>query len=260
MDRKTQLNIWYFVAAFIAFSLLQGFYQASKQYTTIPYSQFETLLNQDKIDKVWIEQNTIQGTLKKVEKHGLKQFVTTRVTPDLAARLDQHHVTYFGEVPNTWLPDILSWVLPTLLFFGVWMFVIRRFGQQGLGGGLMAIGKSRAKIYVEKDTKVTFADVAGVEEAKDELKEIVDFLRDPKAYGRLGARIPKGILLIGPPGTGKTLLARAVAGEAGVKFFSISGSEFVEMFVGVGAARVRDLFEQARREAPAIIFIDELVF
>jgi cell division protease FtsH len=258
MDRKTQVNIWYFVAAFIAFSLLQGLYQASKQYTTIPYSQFETLLDQDKVDRVWIEQNTIQGTLKKAEKDGLKRFVTTRVTPDLAARLDQHHVTYFGEVPSTWLPDILSWVLPTLLFFGVWMFVIRRFGQQGVGGGLMAIGKSRAKIYVEKDTKVTFADIAGVEEAKDELKEIVDFLRDTKAYGRLGARIPKGILLVGPPGTGKTLLARAVAGEAGVKFFSISGSEFVEMFVGVGAARVRDLFEQARKEAPAIIFIDEL--
>jgi cell division protease FtsH len=258
MDRKTQVNIWYFVATFIAFSLLQGLYQAGKQYTTIPYSQFETLLDQDKVDRVWIEQNTIQGTLKKAEKDGLKQFVTTRVTPDLAARLDQHHVTYFGEVPSTWLPDILSWVLPTLLFFGVWMFVIRRFGQQGVGGGLMAIGKSRAKIYVEKDTKVTFTDVAGVEEAKDELKEIVDFLRDAKAYGRLGARIPKGILLVGPPGTGKTLLARAVAGEAGVKFFSISGSEFVEMFVGVGAARVRDLFEQARKEAPAIIFIDEL--
>jgi cell division protease FtsH len=258
MDRKTQINIWYFVAAFIAFSLLQGFYQASKQYTTIPYSQFETLLDQDKIDKLWIQQDTIQGTLKKPEKDGLRQFATTRVTPDLAARLDQHHVTYFGEVPSTWLPDLLSWILPTLLFFGVWMFVVRRFGQQGMGGGLMAIGKSRAKIYVEKDTKVTFADVAGVEEAKDELKEIVDFLRDPKAYGRLGARIPKGILLVGPPGTGKTLLARAVAGEAGVKFFSISGSEFVEMFVGVGAARVRDLFEQARKEAPAIIFIDEL--
>ena len=258
MDRKTQINVWYFVAAFIGFSLLQGFYQSSKQYTTIPYSQFETLLDQDKIDKLWIEQNTIQGTLKKPEKDGLTQFVTTRVTPDLAARLDQHHVTYFGEVPSTWLPDLLSWILPTLLFFGVWMFVVRRFGQQGMGGGLMSIGKSRAKIYVEKDTKVTFADVAGVEEAKDELKEIVDFLRDPKAYGRLGARIPKGILLVGPPGTGKTLLARAVAGEAGVKFFSISGSEFVEMFVGVGAARVRDLFEQARKEAPAIIFIDEL--
>ncbi|MHB8816444.1 MAG: ATP-dependent zinc metalloprotease FtsH [Steroidobacteraceae bacterium] len=258
MDRKTKINIWYIVAALVGFTLLQGYYQASKQYTTIPYSQFQTLLDQNKIDKVWVEQNTIQGTLKEPEKGGLKQFVTTRVTPDLAASLDQHHVTYFGEVPSTWLADILSWVLPTLLFFGVWMFVIRRFGQGGLGGGLMSIGKSRAKIYVEKDTKVTFADVAGAVEAKEELKEIVDFLRDPKTYGRLGGRVPKGVLLVGPPGTGKTLLARAVAGEAGVKFFSISGSEFVEMFVGVGAARVRDLFEQARKEAPAIIFIDEL--
>jgi cell division protease FtsH len=255
-NRKTQINIWYVVAALIGFSLLQSFYQQSKQYTTIPYSQFQTLLDQGKIDQVWIEQNTIEGTLKAPEKDGLKQFVTTRVTPDLAAELDKRNVTYSGEIPSTWLADILSWVLPTLLFFGVWMFVIRRFGQGA--GGLMSIGKSRAKIYVEKDTKVTFADVAGVEEAKAELKEVVDFLKDPKGYGRLGAHVPKGVLLIGPPGTGKTLLARAVAGEAGVKFFSISGSEFVEMFVGVGAARVRDLFEQARKEAPAIIFIDEL--
>jgi cell division protease FtsH len=254
--RKTQFNIWYFVAALIGFSLLQSYYQQSKQYTTIPYSQFQTLLDQGKIDQVWIEQNTIEGTLKAPEKDGLKQFVTTRVTPDLAAELDKHNVTYSGEIPSTWLADILSWVLPTLLFFGVWMFVIRRFGQRA--GGLMSIGKSRAKIYVEKDTKVTFADIAGVEEAKAELKEVVDFLKDPKGYGRLGAHVPKGVLLIGPPGTGKTLLARAVAGEAGVKFFSISGSEFVEMFVGVGAARVRDLFDQARKEAPAIIFIDEL--
>ncbi|MGB6286434.1 MAG: ATP-dependent zinc metalloprotease FtsH [Xanthobacteraceae bacterium] len=256
MDRKTKLNIWYIVAALVAFMLVQGFYQQSKQYTTIPYSQFQMLLDQDKIDKVWIEQNTIRGTLKEPEKDGLKQFVTTRVSSDLATVLDKHHVTYSGEIPSTWLTDILSWVLPTLLFFGVWMFVIRRFGQGA--SGLMAIGKSRAKIYVERDTKTTFADVAGVEEAKEELKEVVDFLKDPKAYGRLGAHVPKGVLLVGPPGTGKTLLARAVAGEAGVKFFSISGSEFVEMFVGVGAARVRDLFEQARKEAPAIIFIDEL--
>ncbi|MGA7788014.1 MAG: ATP-dependent zinc metalloprotease FtsH [Xanthobacteraceae bacterium] len=258
MDRKTKINLWYIVAALVGFALVQSYYQASKEYTTIPYSQFQTLLDADKIDKVWIQQNTIEGTLRDPDKDGLKQFVTTRVTPDLATMLDKHHVTYSGEIPSTWLTDILSWVLPTALFFGLWMFVIRRFGQQGLGGGLMSIGKSRAKIYVENDTKTTFADVAGVEEPKQELKEVVDFLKNPKAYGRLGARIPKGILLIGPPGTGKTLLARAVAGEAGVKFFSISGSEFVEMFVGVGAARVRDLFEQARKEAPAIIFIDEL--
>ena len=256
MDRKTKINVWYIVAALAGFMLIQGFYQQSKQYTTIPYSQFQTLLDQDKIDQVWIQQNTIEGTLKQPEKDGLKQFVTTRVAPDLAAQLGKHHVTYTGEIPSTWLSDILSWVLPTALFFGLWMFVIRRFGQGA--GGLMAIGKSRAKIYVETDTKVTFADVAGVEEAKAELKEVVEFLKDPKGYSRLGAHIPKGVLLVGPPGTGKTLLARAVAGEAGVKFFSISGSEFVEMFVGVGAARVRDLFEQARQQAPAIIFIDEL--
>jgi cell division protease FtsH len=253
---KNTINIWYIVAALAGFTLIQSYYQTSKQYTTIPYSRFEKLLDEGKIDKVWVEQNSIEGTLKEKEKDGLKQFVTTRVSPDLAAELDKHDVTFYGEVPSTLLSDILSWVLPTLLFFGVWMFVIRRFGQGA--SGLMAIGKSRAKIYVETDTKVTFADVAGAVEAKEELKEVVEFLKDPKAYGRLGGRIPKGVLLVGPPGTGKTLLARAVAGEAGVKFFSISGSEFVEMFVGVGAARVRDLFEQARKQAPAIIFIDEL--
>jgi cell division protease FtsH len=256
VDRKTSFNIWYIALALIAFMLIQGIYQSTTHYTTIPYSRFEQLLDENKINKVWVEHDSIAGTLKEKEKDGLQRFITTRVNPDLAAKLDQHHVTFFGEVPNTWLSDILSWVLPALLFFVVWMFVIRRVG--GVGGSLMSIGKSRAKIYVEKHTKVTFADVAGVDEAKDELKEIVEFLKNPRSYGRLGARVPKGVLLVGPPGTGKTLLARAVAGEAGVKFFSISGSEFVEMFVGVGAARVRDLFEQARKQAPAIIFIDEL--
>jgi cell division protease FtsH len=148
--------------------------------------------------------------------------------------------------------------VPVLLFFGLWMFLFRRFAEKQGFGSFMTVGKSKAKIYVETDTKVTFRDVAGVDEAKAELEEIVNFLKDPKRYGRLGGRMPKGVLLAGPPGTGKTLLARAVAGEAGVPFFSISGSEFVEMFVGVGAARVRDLFEQARAKAPAIIFIDEL--
>jgi|SRR5579872_822579 len=256
MDSRARFGLWYVIATFIVIALLQGFYQANKQSSAIPYSEFRALLDANKIDKVWVAQNDIEGVLKQPDKNGTRRFSTTRVDPALAAELDKHKVTYFGEAPNTWLPDILSWILPTLLFFGVWMLVIRRFSQQG--GGLMSIGKSRAKIYVEKDTKVTFADVAGVDEAKEELKEVVDFLRDSKAYGRLGARVPKGVLLVGPPGTGKTLLARAVAGEAGVKFFSISGSEFVEMFVGVGAARVRDLFEQARKEAPAIIFIDEL--
>ena len=167
----------------------------------------------------------------------------------------------FSSKPeSTFLPTLLSWLVPISLFLVVWMFLMRRMAGRlgGPGGGLMSIGKSKAKVYVETDTGVSFDDVAGVDEAKEELQEVVDFLKDPAAYGRLGARMPKGVLLVGPPGTGKTLLARAVAGEAGVPFFSISGSEFVEMFVGVGAARVRDLFEQARSQAPAIIFIDEL--
>jgi cell division protease FtsH len=174
-----------------------------------------------------------------------------------AEKLQRSGVRFTGEIESTFLRDLLSWVVPTALFIGVWMFLLRRMGG-GIGGGLMQIGKSKAKVYVEADTGVTFDDVAGVDEAKAELQEIVTFLRNPQQYGRLGGRMPKGILLVGPPATGKTLLARAVAGEAKVPFFSISGSEFVEMFVGVGAARVRDLFEQARSKAPAIIFIDEL--
>jgi cell division protease FtsH len=184
--------------------------------------------------------------------------LAARVDPDLAAKLAAHGVTVNGVPSGGLVATLLSWILPAAVFYGIWYFLIRRFAdRQGLGG-MMSIGKSRAKVYVEKDTKVTFADVAGVDEAKFELQEVVSFLKDPKTFGRLGARVPKGILLVGPPGTGKTLLARAVAGEAGVPFFSISGSEFVEMFVGVGAARVRDLFEQARQAAPCIIFVDEL--
>jgi len=167
-------------------------------------------------------------------------------------------VQYAGRVESDLIPMVLSWVVPVLLFVGLWMLVVRRMAQGPGGAGFMSLGKSKAKVYVETAVPVTFADVAGVDEAKDELREIVAFLKDPAAGGRLGARMPKGVLLVGPPGTGKTLLARAVAGEAGVPFFSISGSEFVEMFVGVGAARVRDLFEQARAKAPCIIFIDEL--
>jgi cell division protease FtsH len=162
-------------------------------------------------------------------------------------------------VESTFLSEMLSWLLPAMVLFGLWSWLAQRAaaGMGGLGG-LLSVGKSRARIHRENEVKVTFAEVAGVDEAKEELRESVDFLKDPKAYGRLGARMPKGVLLVGPPGTGKTLLARAMAGEAGVPFFSITGSEFVEMFVGVGAARVRDLFEQARAAAPCIIFIDEL--
>jgi cell division protease FtsH len=259
MNKKEHINFWYVAGAILLMLFIQSLYLQSTKPTQIPYSRFETLLNDNKIKEVAISQNQIQGTLKEAEPDGLKDFVTTRVQPPaFADALNKHGITYSGVIESHWIADLLSWILPAIFFVGIWMFAIRRMGQSSGLGGLMTIGKSRAKIYVEKETKVTFADVAGVDEAKDELVEIVRFLKDPKTYGRLGGRAPKGVLLIGPPGTGKTLLARAVAGEAGVPFFSISGSEFVEMFVGVGAARVRDLFEQARQHAPAIIFIDEL--
>ena len=257
-DKKYHINFWYIIGVVLAMLLIQDLYLESRKLSPIPYSQFEKLVDEDKVKEVWISQNQIQGTLTEALPDGTKDFITTRVQPpELAENLTKHGVIYSGVIESHWIADLLSWILPALFFVGIWMFAIRRMGQGGLGG-LMQIGKSRAKIYVEKQTKVTFADVAGVDEAKDELVEIVNFLKDPRTYGRLGGRPPKGVLLVGPPGTGKTLLARAVAGEAGVPFFSISGSEFVEMFVGVGAARVRDLFEQARQHAPAIIFIDEL--
>ncbi|PDT81758.1 ATP-dependent zinc metalloprotease FtsH [Sinorhizobium sp. BJ1] len=256
MNKQMKFNIWYWVAAFFALMAFQYIFATATQVAQIPYSQFESYLNEGKIAEVAVSDQFIQGRFK-TPQDGKPMFITTRVEPDLARQMQEHGVIVTGRIESTFLRDILSWVLPAVIFVGIWMLVLRRFGA-GVGGGLMQIGKSKAKIYVQKDTGVTFKDVAGVDEAKDELKEIVDFLKDPKSYGRLGGRMPKGILLVGPPGTGKTLLAKAVAGEAGVPFFSISGSEFVEMFVGVGAARVRDLFEQAREKAPAIVFIDEL--
>jgi cell division protease FtsH len=256
--RKRQIMIWYTFGALFAVLLIQYFWASYAQVDTIPYSQFEQLLNDGKIDEVSISTDAVQGTLKEPLPDGKRQFYAVRVDPQLADKLAAHNVVVKGIASGGIIPTILSWVIPIGIFYIAWMFLFRGMAErQGLGG-LMTVGKSRAKVYVETDTKVTFKDVAGVDEAKFELQEIVAFLRNPKSYGRLGARMPKGILLVGPPGTGKTLLARAVAGEAGVPFFSISGSEFVEMFVGVGAARVRDLFEQARKAAPCIIFIDEL--
>jgi cell division protease FtsH len=259
MDKKTQINVWYVIIAVLGVLMVQNFYKQYTKVEPIPYSRFHTLLEQDKIAEISITENRIYGSLKEKGADGLKDFVTTRVESELADKLDKHNVIYTGIIQSTWFRDLLSWLLPMAVFIGIWLFIIRRMSQGGVsGGGLMSIGKSRAKVFVEKETKVTFADVAGVDEAKEELIEIVNFLKDTEGYSRLGGRAPKGILLVGPPGTGKTLLARAVAGEASVPFFSISGSEFVEMFVGVGAARVRDLFEQARQMAPAIIFVDEL--
>lgn len=259
MDKKTQFNAWYIVIAFLGIFALQSLLANYLAIEVLPYSEFKSLLAEGKVDEVVVTETHIQGRLKDDGTGRAQQFVTNRVDPQIAAELSQYGAKFTGGTENTLFRDILSWVLPVLVFFGLWFVVIRKvIEKQGLGGGFMSIGKSRAKIFVETDTKVTFADVAGVDEAKAELQEIVNFLKDPQTYGRLGGRMPKGVLLVGPPGTGKTLLARAVAGEASVPFFSISGSEFVEMFVGVGAARVRDLFEQARASAPAIIFIDEL--
>jgi cell division protease FtsH len=259
MEKQTQINVWYLVLALLGIVLVQNLWQHASQIEPLPYSEFQRLLKDGKVQEIAIGKDVIHGRLREPLADGRSRFVTVRVDSELARDLERYGVKFTGVVESTLLRDLLSWIVPAVAFFAIWMFFVRRLAEKhGLGSGFLAIGKSKAKVYVETDTRVTFDDVAGVDEAKEELKEIVAFLKDPKGYGRLGARVPKGVLLVGPPGTGKTLLARAVAGEAGVPFFSISGSEFVEMFVGVGAARVRDLFEQARAKAPAIIFIDEL--
>jgi cell division protease FtsH len=258
MDKRARFNLIYLVVAIGAAALLQSWWNTSRTFEVIPYSEFEALLAQGRFSELTVGDRLISGKLV-APKGAVTTLAAERVEPDVAERLSRYGVPFARAHEPTLLRDLLSWIVPAAAFFGLWYLLMRRAtGPQGGIGGFMAIGKSRAKVYVESQTGVTFADVAGVDEAKAELQEVVEFLKDPKKYGRLGARIPKGILLVGPPGTGKTLLARAVAGEAGVAFFSISGSEFVEMFVGVGAARVRDLFEQARQKAPAIIFIDEL--
>ena len=257
MDKKHTWNLGYWVIALLLLLLLQNFWQGLSQVQTVPYSEFEKALADGRFASVAISDRTISGRLK-IAEGNKTALVAVRVETDLAARLEKYGVPYTRVVENTIWKDLLSWIAPVLVFFGLWYFLFRSFADKQGMGGFLSIGKSRAKIYVQTDTGVTFADVAGVDEAKSELEEVVDFLKHPQEYGRLGAHIPKGVLLVGPPGTGKTLLAKAVAGEAGVPFFSISGSEFVEMFVGVGAARVRDLFDQARAMAPAIIFIDEL--
>jgi cell division protease FtsH len=271
IKREHQINFWYVIAAILAVILIQDLLYQPSHIKTIPYSEFQQLVDQGKVTDLVVGPDQITGTYKAPEGKANapagetatpaeqpQHFVTQRVPQDLAEILAKKGLTFTGQPRPGILPTVLGWLMPTLGFVLIWMFVIRRMASGGGMGGMMSIGKSKAKVYVEKDIKTTFADVAGVDEAKDELKEVVSFLKDPQSYGRLGAHVPKGVLLVGPPGTGKTLLARAVAGEAGVAFFSISGSEFVEMFVGVGAARVRDLFEQARQHAPAIVFIDEL--
>lgn len=256
MDRKRTFNIGYVIAVMVFMALFQLWF-GYRDLASISYSDLIRYVANGKVASVTVTETTIQGRFS-TPLDGKQHFVTNRVDPTMAELFEKAGIQITGATDSNWLTTILSWVLPTLLFFGLWAFLFRGFANRQGMGGLINIGKSKAKVYLERTTGVTFEDVAGVDEAKAELQEIVSFLKDKDKYGRLGARIPKGILLVGPPGTGKTLMARAVAGEAGVPFFSISGSEFVEMFVGVGAARVRDLFEQARQAAPCIIFIDEL--
>ena len=253
IEKKKQLTIAYAILTLLLLLSLQNFFE--NQIQTVPYSQFRFWVEEGMIQECTIGTDWIRG--KVVEGGDERGFTTGKVEdPGLVALLEENQVRYSRQVENTWFTTLMSWILPALIFVGIWMFMARRIG--GGSGGLMSIGKSKAKVYMEKGTGITFEDVAGVDEAKEELREVVEFLQTPARFQALGGRIPRGVLLVGPPGTGKTLLAKAVAGETEVPFFSISGSDFVEMFVGVGAARVRDLFEQAKKHAPAIIFIDEL--
>jgi cell division protease FtsH len=250
--------VWYVLGFLVLLALAQAFFTQVSNGETVSYSDFKVMVRDNKVQEVWLSDDRVRGTLKPVgnEKNG-KPFSAVRVADaKLPEELEQHGVKYTGEVASRWLSDVLGWILPLLFIVGLWTFFLRRMG--GAEGGVMSFARSKAKIYAEDDVKVSFGDVAGVDEAEEELKEIVEFLKTPKKYTSIGGKIPKGVLLVGPPGTGKTLLARAVAGEAKVPFFSLSGSEFVEMFVGVGAARVRDLFSQAEAKAPCIVFIDEL--
>ncbi|MFA6204964.1 MAG: ATP-dependent zinc metalloprotease FtsH [Methylocystis sp.] len=254
--RDWRFNVGYLLFALIAILILHRIWDIHQQTEVILYSEFANLLREDKVSEVVVGDQAVRATLKEPTPDGRKQVLAVRVEPNFAQELEAAKVKYSGQIEHTWISTLLIWMVPIAIFYFFWSLITQRMSQ-GLGS-IMSVGQSKAKVFVEKDIKIGFADVAGVDEAKEELQEIVAFLRDPTTHGRLGARIPKGILLVGPPGTGKTLLARAVAGEAGVPFFSITGSEFVEMFVGVGAARVRDLFAQARANTPCIIFIDEL--
>lgn len=257
MEKKHQLNVGYIIFAIWIVLLFQTYMQQSTSQAKLTYSQFEQYLEDDRIKNIVVDDQYLRGEFR-MPVDGKDHYLTPRIDVDLAEKFAPYDVEYKGVAENNFLSNLISWLAPVFFFFLIWMFIFRRFADRQGMGGMMSIGRSKAKVMVETDTGVSFENVAGVDEAKEELVEVVQFLKEPKKYSRLGAHIPKGVLLVGPPGTGKTLIARAVAGEACVPFFSINGSEFIEMFVGVGAARVRDLFEQAKQQAPAIIFIDEL--
>jgi cell division protease FtsH len=258
MEKQHKFSIWYVLLGIWVVLLIQNVLSSYLAIKTIPYSEFLELLKQRRVSEVAISVNQIQGKMLVDDRDPNKSelFKTVRVDPDLSDLLEQYNITFKGELESTFLRNLFSWVFPLFLFIGIWYFLMKRMtGQQA---GFMTLGKNKAKIYVENELNVTFQDVAGVDEAKQEMVEIIEFLKEPQRFTELGGKLPKGILLVGPPGTGKTLLAKVVAGESKVPFFSLSGSEFVEMFVGLGAARVRDLFVQAKQKAPCIIFIDEL--
>jgi len=255
MKRHHTFSLWYILLGIWAVFIVQNYLHQMFAIETIPYSRFLTLLKSGQVVEMAIKENTIQGVMKR-DDGSSHSFKTVRVDPELSEMLEQYPVEFKGEIESTFLRDLFSWIFPLALFVGIWFFLMKRMmGQQPR---FMSLGKNKAKIYMENELNVRFSDVAGVDEAKQELVEIIEFLKEPGKFTELGGKIPKGILLVGPPGTGKTLLSKAVAGESGVPFFSLSGSEFVEMFVGLGAARVRDLFIQAKEKAPCIIFIDEL--
>ena len=258
MEKHHKFSMWYVLLGVWVVLIVQNMLFSALSVKVIPYSEFLKAVAENRVAEVAITSNQIQGRLKPTadSKEQGQAFRTVRVDQDLSQLLAGHGVTFKGEVESTFLRDLLSWVIPVFLFVGIWYFLIKR--MQGQQPGFMMLGKNKAKIYVQDEVGVRFDDVAGVDESKQELKEVIEFLKEPGRFSAIGGRMPRGVLLVGPPGTGKTLLAKAVAGESGVPFFSLSGSEFVEMFVGLGAARVRDLFTQAKAKAPCIIFIDEL--
>ncbi len=257
MKKQHRFSIWYAIIGMWAVLLVHNMIASSLSVENIPYSEFVKAVKDGKLSEIAISENEIQGRMIDAEDGASSGslFRTIRVDPEISQLMDENNVKYSGRLENNFLGSLLSWLIPIGIFFAIWAFMMRRFQQQS---GFMTIGKNKAKIYVDDEVSVRFDDAAGVDEAKQELEEVINFLKEPQRYTRLGGQIPRGTLLVGPPGTGKTLLAKAVAGESGVPFFSLSGSEFVEMFVGLGAARVRDLFKQAKEKAPCIIFIDEL--
>lgn len=258
MEKHHKFSIWYVLIAIWVVLILQHAIAERFAVKQVPYSEFMQALNAGKVIEVAITQDRIQGKMKFTEdgQEVERAFSTVRVDPDLSQILEKYNVTFKGVAESNFLKNLASWFFPVLLFVGIWYFMMRRFSAQQ--GSFLTLGRKKAKVYMENEVGVTFDDAAGVDEAKEELVEVIEFLKSPEKFTRLGGKLPRGILLVGPPGTGKTLLARAVAGESGVPFFSMSGSEFVELFVGMGAARVRDLFAQAKEKAPCIIFIDEL--